>query len=63
MLRMPVSQEARAELIRCLDLLALGVEFGKDEHGRKLAERFTTSLSRLMHMLGVEPFEAENNSQ
>lgn len=45
-----------AELIRTLDLLALGADW----RDTKLQERFNTRHINLMHGLGIEPFEAEH---
>ena len=61
-MRFPVTQEARAELIRILDIIGISIPWPDTINGIKRHERFNKSLSNLMCMLGVEPFEAETTS-
>ncbi len=58
-----MEQKAKAELIRILDIIGISIEWPDTIYGKRRQERFTTSLSKLMHLLGVEPFEAENKER
>lgn len=58
-----MSQEAKAELIRILDIIGISITWPDTIDGIKRHGRFMASLHTLMGLLEVEPFEAENRER